>query len=203
MIARVCAAPLLLAETKNQWARDDPAFVAILLVFLCVASLAFIVTFKAYGVGRVFRLFLGTVFVDFLAVGVLVASGCWFVCNRYLRIRQPSHHSVEQTVELLYAFDVHCNAFFPLFLMLYVLQLYLLPLLLRPGFVASLVADTLYASALSYYCYITFLGYNVLPFLDNTVIFLYPIVVIGCLYVLGILSGFNVSVFVMTRYFAV
>jgi hypothetical protein len=33
------------SETKNQWARDDPAFVAILLVFLTVASLAYGVAF--------------------------------------------------------------------------------------------------------------------------------------------------------------
>lgn len=34
-------------------------------------------------------------------------------------------HSLEQKVEWLYAFDVHCNAFVPLFLFQSVLQFFL------------------------------------------------------------------------------
>ena len=34
-------------QTKNHWARDDPAFVALQLVFLLVASVAYSVSFRA------------------------------------------------------------------------------------------------------------------------------------------------------------
>merc|ERR1719352_1649071 len=34
-------------QTKNHWARDDPAFVALQLVFLLVASIAYSVSFRA------------------------------------------------------------------------------------------------------------------------------------------------------------
>jgi hypothetical protein len=34
----------------------------------------------------------------------------------------------------MYAFDIHCNSFFPLFLLLYVLQFFLLPFLLNGPF---------------------------------------------------------------------
>ena len=37
-------------------------------------------------------------------------------------------------VEWMYAFDIHCNSFFPLFLLLYVLQFFLLPFLLNGPF---------------------------------------------------------------------
>ena len=40
----------------------------------------------------------------------------------------------------MYAFDVHCNAFFPMFLLLYVLQLVLSPLLLMHTFVSTLLS---------------------------------------------------------------
>ena len=63
-------------------------------------------------------------------------------------------------VEWLYAFDIHCNGFFPLFALLFVAQFLLCPLLLRPSFVAAALADSLYCFAFSYYWYITFLGYN-------------------------------------------
>lgn len=40
----------------------------------------------------------------------------------------------------MYAFDVHCNAFFPMFLLLYVLQLVLCPVLLMHTFVATVLS---------------------------------------------------------------
>ena len=67
---------------------------------------------------------------------------------------------MEQSVEWLYSFDIHCNAFFPLFLILYVLQYFLLPFLVADGFLPILVSNTLYAIAFIYYHYITFLGYS-------------------------------------------
>ena len=125
----------------------------------------------------------------------------------------------------LYAFDVHCNSYFPLFLKLYggpipkclgtemcspdlstsrhpiahaVLQYFLCPLLLRPGFISTVLSNALYGVSLSYYHYTQFLGYSgaapctrriqdvpalnvliapraALPFLDRTEFFLYPI----------------------------
>jgi hypothetical protein len=60
----------------------------------------------------------------------------------------------------MYAFDVHCNSYFPLFVMLYVVQFFLCPLLLSPGFLPTLLSNLLYAVTLSYYHYTQFLGYN-------------------------------------------
>ncbi|KAL2936313.1 Protein unc-50-like protein [Bienertia sinuspersici] len=44
-----------------------------------------------------------------------------FLTNNYLREEAPNSYVVEQRVEWLYAFDVHCNSFFPLFVLLYVI----------------------------------------------------------------------------------
>ncbi len=40
--------------------------------------------------------------------------------------------TTDQRVEWLYAFDVHCNGFFPLYVLLYVVQFFLTPILLQP-----------------------------------------------------------------------
>jgi hypothetical protein len=42
-------------ETKNQWARDDPAFVAMLIYFLAVSSLSYAVAFQADGIIEIFK----------------------------------------------------------------------------------------------------------------------------------------------------
>ena len=79
-------------------------------------------------------------------------------CNRFLRVQTV--HSAEQRVEWAYAFDVHCNGFVPVVLLLYVLQFFFMPILTRSSIIATLLGNTLYFVALSYYQYITFLGYS-------------------------------------------
>mmetsp|Transcript_64007 Transcript_64007/g.152634 ORF Transcript_64007/g.152634 Transcript_64007/m.152634 type:complete len:246 (+) Transcript_64007:80-817(+) len=158
-------------QTKNQWARDDPAFIVVLVFFLVVASVAYAVALGVLGSSlfRVLFLFIG---VHFVAVGLVVSTICWFIANSYLRVQ--SLHGVEQRMEWMYAFDIHCNAFFPLFLLLYVLQYLLLPYLIQSSFLAVLLGNSLYAIALGYYSYVSSLGYSTLPFLERTEVFLYP-----------------------------
>eukprot|EP01104_Vermistella_antarctica_P009939 TRINITY_DN2618_c0_g1_i1.p1 TRINITY_DN2618_c0_g1~~TRINITY_DN2618_c0_g1_i1.p1 ORF type:complete len:244 (-),score=54.96 TRINITY_DN2618_c0_g1_i1:37-768(-) len=187
-------------QTKNQWARDDPGFVAVTMVFMAVSSLSFAVAFKEDSFLDLLQIMFSTILIDFLAVGVVVATACWFLSNRYLRVQ--GIHSVEQKVEWLYAFDVHCNSFFPFFLAIYVLQFYLIPILLSPSFLAVLLSNTLYAFAFVNYFHITFLGYNALPFLQNTVVFLYPVGGIALAFCISLILGFNVAQFAMWAYFA-
>jgi len=164
-------------QTKNQWARDDPAFVVVLVFFLIVAAFSYSVALQVRGVAclRILLVFVG---LQFGAVGAVIATCSWFISNKYLRVQ--SFHGVEQRMEWMYAFDIHCNSFFPLFLVLYVLHYFLLPFIIQPTFAAAVVGNMLYAVALCYYSYITSLGYSTLPFLERTEVFFYPgVVVVG------------------------
>ncbi|CAN6544380.1 unnamed protein product [Malus baccata var. baccata] len=156
-------------QTKNQWARDDPAFVVICSLLLAVATLAY-------------------------CAAVLT--------NSYLREEAPNSHVVEQRVEWLYAFDVHCNSFFPMFVLLYVIHYFLSPILVAHGFIPVLLSNLIFMVATSYYHYLNFLGYDVLPFLERTTFFLYPISVVIVLSPILILSGFNPSRYFMNMYFS-
>ncbi|KAK6241113.1 hypothetical protein SCA6_006502 [Theobroma cacao] len=102
----------------------------------------------------------------------------------------------------LYAFDVHCNSFFPMFVMLYVIHYFLSPLLVAHGFIPVLLSNLLFMVAASYYHYLNFLGYDVLPFLERTTFFLYPIGVVIVLSPILILGGFNPSRYFMNIYFS-
>ncbi len=64
------------SETKNQWARDDPAFVAILLVFLSVAAVSYAVAFRASSFAIV-KIMFWAAFVEFLIGGTLIATIGW------------------------------------------------------------------------------------------------------------------------------
>ena len=105
-------------QTKNQWARDDPAFVVVCCALVAAAAAAYCVTYSD-SVWHALLTVLSAVLVDFLLLGLAVSSAAWYAANRFLRRRNLPSHAVEQHVEWLYAFDVHCNSYFPLFLLLY------------------------------------------------------------------------------------
>lgn len=102
-------------QTKNHWARDDPAFAALQVVFLGVASIAYSVAFRTSFVG--FVSFLLYTVLNFLGMGWILSTLCREIANRHLVLHQSTTH-VKQQVEWLYAFDIHCNSFFPVFMVL-------------------------------------------------------------------------------------
>ena len=128
--------------------------------------------------------------LQFLGGGVLIASACWFIANRYMRVSQVPH-SVEQEVEWLYAFDVHCNSYVPVLMLVHVLQYCLLPVVSLSSFLGVFLANTLYALAMVAYFYITLSGYMVLPFLQNTNMFLLPVFGVMLWYVLFLAFQIN------------
>mmetsp|Transcript_57125 Transcript_57125/g.180812 ORF Transcript_57125/g.180812 Transcript_57125/m.180812 type:complete len:255 (+) Transcript_57125:132-896(+) len=188
-------------QTKNQWARDDPAFVVICCALVAIAATAYCVAF-GNGLWHSLLTVASAVLVDFLLLGCALATACWLLANKYLRGASLHGHTIDQRVEWLYAFDVHCNAYFPMFLALYVLQYFLSPILLAPGFIPALLSNLLYGAALSYYHYVNFLGYNALPFLEHTELFLYPIGGIVVILPFAILGSFNPTRFVLGIFFA-
>jgi UNC-50 family len=76
---------------------------------------------------------------------------------------------------------------------------------LGESFVALILSNTLYGVAISWYWYITHLGYRTLPFLKKTEVFLLPVAVVIALYVLMMVGypfgyGYNASR-VMARFY--
>lgn len=171
-----------------------------MVYFMAVASLGYAVAFRK-SAGGFLKGILYAVVVDFGLVGVLAATLCWYLANQYLLVENAGSHTTEQKVEWLYAFDVHCNSFFPLFIILYVFQYFLLLLFMREGFVFTVIANSCYALAFTSYFYVSFLGYDVLPFLQHTTMFLYPIVGIAVTFLLSCIFKFNICRFVMSSYF--
>jgi len=153
--------------------------------FLFIASICFSIAF-ALSFFQFLFLLIKLILVIYLALGTAIATVCCTIANKHLLVVKS--HSVTQHVEPLYAFDIHCNSFLPLFVYLGPVQFLLLPLLLKPTFLATLTANALYTLALSHYLYITHLGYRALPFLANTEFFLYPIVVAAGLFAAGLLA---------------
>lgn len=159
------------------------------------------------------------VVVDFVLLSIVVATINWFISNRFMSggsgasngsvaggvsraSSAPSSFLVKQHVEWLYAFDVHCNSFFPAFLILHVLQFLLLPLILHtPSFVSTVISNLIFLLAFSYYHYITCLGFMALPFLSGAHSFLLPIPILAAAFFISLLFQFNLSLWFLSFYF--
>ena len=174
-------------HTKNHWARDDPAFLVLLALFLGLSSVLFAVILKL-SVGGFFKFLLWVVFIDCIAVGVLIAGICWYITNKYLRL----HSHIDHNVEFGYSFDVHCNAFFPLLVILHVIQPILWHVIVDgESRVSTALGNALWLIAIAAYIYVSFLGYAALPFLRGTERFLYLIVLLVLTYCLSIAVNAN------------
>jgi len=186
-------------QTKNTWARDDPAILLLISACLTVAAIAWSVVYS-YTALQTAKLALFMIFRDFLLSGVIIATCLWLFSNAVL-LQPPSHSSpTDSKVEWAYMFDVHCNAFFPLFLTMYVAQLFLVPVITRDNWICLWIGNTLYLASASQYVYIVYLGLNALPFLIRTNLLLFPLLPFFAAYVVSLL-GFNVSKEVLRLYF--
>ncbi|CAF1370699.1 unnamed protein product [Adineta ricciae] len=183
-------------QTKNQWARDDPAFLVLLMVFLVVSS---IIIGLVLGMGffGIIKLVLWVVLVDCVLVGLLISTIYWYIANRYLIANPKSNLDVEWA----YCFDVHLNAVLPLLTILHIGQLpFLNSFAVNTGFFYCLFGNTVWAIATGYYVYILFLGFSALPFLRNVHVLLYPLTGLLLVYILSILVQWNFTQMIVTFY---
>jgi UNC-50 family len=105
-------------QTKNHWYRDDPAFCLVQITFLLLASMAYSIAFQASLLASLSFIFTSIVW-NYVICGIIMASVLRELANRHLiQHHNASQHVQRQQVEWLYAFDIHCNAFFPLFVVL-------------------------------------------------------------------------------------
>jgi len=174
-------------QTKNQFARDDPAFLVLLGIWFIISATGLSLALRLHFLGFIKFLF-WVVFVDCVLVGVVVATLFWLFTNRFMRTSSST-----DDVEWGYAFDVHLNAFFPPLLILHVFQLFFYNVLISQDlFIARLFGNTLWMIAVSYYGYITFLGYSSLAILKHTQSILYPLIPLFFFYLVSLMSGINI-----------
>jgi len=202
----LCIAPRLVykhlfyhKQTKNMWSRDDPAMVLLVSACLLLSAIAWGIV-CGYTIWGIVNLALLMILRDFFTVGVAVATGVWVFSKFFLVPSTPISHQTESTLEWAYAFDVHTNSFFPFYLWLYLVQLFLATLIARDRWLCLWLGNTLYLAAFTQYTYITYLGLNALPFLIRSELLLFPLIPLLLTYIVSLL-GFNISKAVLAVYF--
>lgn len=182
-------------QMKSQFARDDPAFFVLLIIWLFIASVGFAIVL-GLGIIGLLKFLLYILFVDCITVGLCVATILWFVSNRYML--KPA---TGQDVEWGYAFDVHLNAFFPPLVILHVIQLFFFHIFIsKDWFISRLFGNSLWLISFVYYIYITFMGYSSLQILEKTQLLLTPIIPLFFLFMISLALNWNINETVMNFY---
>ncbi|KAJ7154671.1 UNC-50 [Mycena filopes] len=199
-------------QTKNTWARDDPAILVLISACLCVSAFAWSLVYSL-SIIQALELALFMILRDFLLSGVVISTILWQVSRTFLLppaapAPAPSLHGTRfpppvprhDTVEWGYTFDVHTNAFFPALPHSLPRTTLPPPVIRRDNWVCLWAGNTLYLAGFAQYIYGTYLGLSALPFLARTTLLLAPLLPLGAAYVVSLL-GFNVARWVLGVYF--
>ncbi|OCF32597.1 UNC-50 family protein [Kwoniella heveanensis CBS 569] len=187
-------------QTKNQWARDDPAMLLLIAGSLGAAGIAWSLLYRLSPTSALTTILL-MIFRDFILFSLVTSFVLYTLANRLLLAPSVPHSSIsDNRVEYAYAFDVAVNSFFPAFLTVYVGLLPLAAVVVRDNWVCLWVGNTLFLIAGVQYIYITYLGYVALPFVARSELFLSPLLPLFGGYLLSLL-GFNVAKHALEIYF--
>ena len=96
-------------QTKDQFARDDPAFLVLLAGLLCVTSCCFGFVL-GLSLPDTLKLLTWIVVIDCIGSGLLIATGLWWFSNRY---SVDENTLKKQTNNFLFFFQYFCSTCFP------------------------------------------------------------------------------------------
>lgn len=156
----------ILSETKNQWARDDPAFVVLFAFFILMSNVAWGIAFQS-SFGAFLLQLLGSLIIDFFMFSIIIASMTWAYSNKFLISSNNTDIQPfdDHRVEWLYAFDIHCNAYFTMFLYTHIIQFLLSPLYIYySNWFVTLISNMIYSFAIGLYFYTTSHGFTGIVF---------------------------------------
>jgi len=174
--------------TKGQFARDDPAFLVMLAITFVILTLSFGILTSLPVKDMLFVMF-WLVGIDCIGCGMLVATFFWFIGNKFLLSHPRSRGN---DLEWGFCFDVHLNSFYPFLIILHGAQLPFLWLINGSQSILPIIlGNSFWMASLTYYWYITFLGYNIQPNLQKSTVYLLPLVPIALAFVLSCIFHLN------------
>lgn len=148
---------------KNKYSRDDPGFLLLLIINLFISSIAFSIAFYHFNPFFILNIFFIQTFVMLFTFGLLIGLISKIIIDKFFIYDEPN--SKQQTIEFVYAFDVHCNSFVPMYFFCAIIPFIFLPICNGSNYYLQVIfSNSLLCIGVLYYCYVTFMGYFSLPF---------------------------------------
>ncbi|KAJ5066614.1 protein unc-50 [Anaeramoeba ignava] len=186
-------------QFQDTWGRKDCSFVLIQMFFIFISSIAYSVCFRISSFVGFIKVAFKSIFINYLLFGIFISMILRFLTNTFLRKKGFLYS--EQKVEMRYAFDVHCNSYFPYFMITHIIVYPFIPFINSNSLFSIFIGNFIFTFAMSCYVYITFLGYKILPFLHKTVLFLTPIAGLLIIFLIFSLSRISMVKIFLAIYF--
>eukprot|EP00584_Thalassiosira_punctigera_P009080 CAMPEP_0172529574 /NCGR_PEP_ID=MMETSP1067-20121228/3627_1 /TAXON_ID=265564 ORGANISM="Thalassiosira punctigera, Strain Tpunct2005C2" /NCGR_SAMPLE_ID=MMETSP1067 /ASSEMBLY_ACC=CAM_ASM_000444 /LENGTH=171 /DNA_ID=CAMNT_0013313651 /DNA_START=115 /DNA_END=627 /DNA_ORIENTATION=+ len=86
-------------QTKNHWARDDPAFCFLQVIMITASSIAYGFAFRIASFSAIVGFVTKSILIHWLGFGVVMASVGRLISNQHLMTAERSSSHVKQNVE--------------------------------------------------------------------------------------------------------
>ncbi|KAL7717373.1 Yip1 domain-containing protein [Entamoeba marina] len=158
----------------HQWNRRDHAITKIVVIINVILSFVFGITFvNPYYI------------IPYILMDVLIPIIIGIVISLIIYNLSTHYFTTGDTFTIRYSYDIHVNAYFCYLLTSHIIIFILSPFLFHDTFISTLISNLLMLFAIAHYCYITFLGYQILPFITvPKKAYIIPIIFAGVFFVI-------------------
>ncbi len=182
---------------KNKYGRDDPGFLLLVIIDLFISSICYSFTFGIYNPFKIFNIFFIQTFVFLITFGLIISMISKIVIDKYF-----NNSTTNQTIEFIYAFDIHCNGFVPMYTFCGIIPFIFIGITSKDNYMIQvLLTNASLCIGILYYSYVTFISYFSLPFVRKNKFVTLGIWPIIFTFLLASLCNFNLFKFFSSMLF--
>ena len=145
---------------KNKYGRDDPGFLLLIIIYVLISSISYSITFGIYNPFKIFNIFFIQTFVFLITFGLIISMISKIIIDKYF-----NNSTTNQNIEFIYAFDIHCNGFVPMYTFCSIIPFIFIGITSKDNFMIEILfTNSSLCIGILYYSYVTFISYFSLPF---------------------------------------
>ena len=182
---------------KNKYGRDDPGFLLLLIIYIYISSISYSITLGIYNPFKIFNIFFIQTFVFLITFGLIISMINKIIIDKYF-----NNSTTNQTIEYIYAFDIHCNGFVPMYTFCAIIPFIFIGITSKDNYMIQvLLSNSSLCIGILYYSYVTFISYFSLPFVRKNKFVTLGIWPIIFTFLIGTLCNFNFFKYFCSMFF--
>ena len=183
---------------KNKYGRDDPGFLLLIIIYILISSISYSITFGIYNPFKIFNIFFIQTFVFLITFGLIISMISKIIIDKYF-----NNSTTNQNIEFIYAFDIHCNGFVPMYAFCSIIPFIFIGITSKDNFmIETLFTNSSLCIGILYYSYVTFISYFSLPFVRKNKFVTLGIWPIIFTFLIATLCNFNFFKYFCSMFFS-
>ncbi len=183
---------------KNKYGRDDPGFLLLVIIYIFISSISYSITFRIYNPFKIFNIFFIQTFVFLITFGLIISMISKIIIDKYF-----NNSTSNQNIEFIYAFDIHCNGFVPMYTFCSIIPFIFIGITSKDNYMIEILfTNSSLCIGILYYSYVTFISYFSLPFVRKNKFVTLGIWPIIFTFLIATLCNFNFFKYFCSMFFS-